>query len=411
MTESTVKNQASKALLLAAITCTLSAGGPALSQGPAEISGPIDIQANEQEFAGEQVIARGNVRVKYKDSVIIAPVATLTRSPEGSPKMAVFTGHPRLTQAGNAIDADTLTFDIANHKIVADGHAHSEVMADEAQKESGDPKKTASTAAAPSKDPMAPSKGEKIITDSDRQEYDRGNDKFEAFGHVHVKHGNINVHSEKLSIVYGANKKPETAIFTGNVIATQDQNATQADTITYSLTTKRLQATGHVRSKVIQQKAEGKKGSLFPTPVPTIGPGAAMAATISSGAKPAQDETILINSDSQDYSKETGRLSADGNVRIYYQDTVGAGPQCILIRNAEGKAERVIFTGRSQISQPGKRWIADHITFTVADRKVLAEGNTKAIIMQTPKQAPRPEVQLAGKNGSSISSRKVDRTQ
>ena len=53
---------------------------------------PIDIVANEQEFAGDQVIAKGNVRVTSKGTVITAPLATLFRDPQGQPQLAVFTG-------------------------------------------------------------------------------------------------------------------------------------------------------------------------------------------------------------------------------------------------------------------------------------------------------------------------------
>jgi lipopolysaccharide export system protein LptA len=364
-----------------------------------QMSGPIDIQANEQEFSGDQVIARGNVRVTFKDSVILAPLATLTRDPAGKPQRAVFTGHPKLLQGENTIDAEVLTFDMVGSRIIAEGRAHSEVVSESDDK--------SSTTAKPEK---ANTKKEKIVTDSDRQEYDRIGDKFEALGHVRVLHGDILVNSDKLALVYGANKKPETAIFTGNVTATQNQNSTSADTIAYSLATKRLQATGHVRSKVIQQKAEIQKNVGQPTAAIDAPPAMASSKTAKSG----ETETIIITSDSQDYSKETNRLSANGNVKVYYQDTVGAGPQAVLIRNEQGKAERMYFIGRSQITQPGRRWIADRISFTVADKKVLAEGNTKAIILQKPGQSNNmgPDIQFGGRPATgSLSSRKVNNLQ
>jgi lipopolysaccharide export system protein LptA len=83
----------------------------------------------------------------------------------------------------------------------------------------------------------------KIITDADRQEYDRQSGKFEAFGNVKVKAGDINVLSDSLHMAYGLDTKPEAAIFKGHVNATQGQNNTQADNMTYFLNTKRLQAT------------------------------------------------------------------------------------------------------------------------------------------------------------------------
>ncbi|HNM49115.1 MAG TPA: hypothetical protein PKN86_05410, partial [Candidatus Obscuribacter sp.] len=120
---------------------------------------------------------------------------------------------------------------------------------------------------------------------------------------------------------------------------------------------------------------------------------------------------IIIVSDSQDYSKETGRLTAFGNVKIFYQDTVGIGPKVILVRNVEGQAERVYFVGRSQITQPGKRWIADKIVMTVADRKVLAEGNTRAIILPKKQAEPASNFQLAQSQKKQLSSSRVEMAQ
>jgi lipopolysaccharide export system protein LptA len=373
---------------------------------PPQASGPVDIQANEQEFAGDQVIARGNVKVTCKDTVITGPEANLSRSPDtGSPQSAVFTGHPHLVQNGAVMDSDTLTLDIANHGILAEGHAHSEVVSSE----SPPPPKPAtptSTATGASQNaakapaipmPAAASGGvEKIITDSDRQEYDSTSDKFIAMGHVRVKHADIRVTSERLQLVYGADKKPETAIFTGKAIANQGKNVTRADVVTYNLITRRLQATGHVRSKVIQEKTEGDTSSK---PKVAYGAGAAAAAGITDGAAMSaamsnedklkggvadNEEEIFILSDSQDYNKQTGRICADGNVKVYYEDSVGLGPRAVLVRGENGKAERIVFTGRSQVNQPHKWWIGDQIILVVSNKHVIAQGNTRAYVERQP---------------------------
>lgn len=410
-------------LVLAMAPAVLAAAPPA-----PDVSGPVDIQANEQEFAGDQIIARGNVRVVYKDSIVHAPVATLQRDAEGNPQRAIFTGHPHFSQGKNVIEADTLTFDIANSRVVADGNSHSEVE----QGESPDKKdeKTAKNGTDTKKSLITgPGKGDdsgpqRIITDADHQEYDRSSDKFEATGHVKVVHSDIIVHAEKLHMVYGTDKKPETAIFNGNVVAQRGQNNTMADTISYSLNTKRLQATGHVKSKVVQPKKDDKtkKADAGGAGKYPGDPGAAYGATApdaGSSSSAGAEETIIVTSNSQESSEESGRLAADGNVRVYYQDMVGIGPKAILLRNSEGKADKVFFVGRSQVSQTGRRWIADRITISVADKKVLAVGNTRAfIIQQKPAGAkpdiPAPDGKLAGKpaaGGSSISSRKIETPQ
>lgn len=413
----------------------------ALAQAPAG-NGPIDIQAEQQEFADDHVIAKGKVKVVYKDCVVHAPMATLYRDASGQAQKAVFTGHPHLVQGKNKIDADTLVFEVGSSKVIAEGNAHSDVSTADLKSQQEDqsaPKKPATKADAdkakkgeskaeakpPADDTGAPvasdteygastgttdsaaapavppakggissplggttSKPERIITDSDKQEYDRNTGKFEAHGNVRVNAGNIKVKSNHLQLVYGPDGQAEAALFTGNVTATQGQNSTQADTITYFLTTKRMQATGNVKSTVIQaNKEDPKKGG------PIASQQSAETQKMSFISAPPADgkstEPILIFSDSQDYSENSGKVTAEGNVRVEYQGMTGVGPKILMLRNVDGEIDKVLFIGRSKISQPGKRWIADRITYTMSDHKVLAEGNTKAIILQTPnRQTP-----------------------
>ena len=280
------------------LLCALQLALPALTQTQANPPGaggdsPIDIQANEQEFAGDTVLINGNVKVMYKDCTIYSPQATLIRTPDGQPKLAIFKGHPHLVQGANKMDADTLEFEIATGQIIADGHSHSEV-ASEGDDDKKDDKKddskdkistksddtadksknggtgsdttiavASSTAASKSKQKVQKSmKGtapKMIITDADHLEYVQAGGKFEAQGHVYMKTGDIVVHSDKVQLMYGADNRPEAAIFAGNVSATRFDNNTLADNMTYFLSTQKLQATGNVRSKVIQ-KNNPKKG-------------------------------------------------------------------------------------------------------------------------------------------------------
>jgi lipopolysaccharide export system protein LptA len=441
---------------------------------------PVDIQANSQEFAEDQIIATGNVKVTYKESIVRGPEARLFRDANGQAQRAIFTGHPFLTQNDSKINSDTLIFEIANSKVIAQGHAHSEIisngndqppppgspgakpgvtpagrpasMGSVAQGPGGAPKinwpkagaeepstpqttelapapapvasttsdaNAPATASAPSVPKKPGDKDEpptKIITDSDYQEYAKQDGKFDATGHVHVVHEDINVHSDKVSLVYGLDGKPETALFTGNVDATQKTNHTYADMMTYYLNTKRLQATGNVRSKVIQKKPPDEKDKKDAADKKVVGAkpagtaGGAQAAQPTTGSQTAKknpdDDTILVVSDAQDYTRDSGRMLADGNVHVYYQDTVGLGPKAVLIKNEEtGKPEKVIFIGRSQISQTGKRWIADKITFTVANKKVLAEGNSRAFILQQNPNDKKP-----ADSGANVASKQQEAT-
>lgn len=345
--------------------------------------GNIDIKADEQEFAEDRMIARGKVCVVKGDTVVYAPVATLYKDAAGQPERAVFTGHPRLSQGQNKINADTLTFQIKSSVIVAEGHAHSEVTSVTEEKEKdpeGNEEKTKKTS-------------QTVITDSNRQEFEQATGRFEAKGNVRVVTQDVVVNSDHMKLVYGTNRKAEAAIFTGAVKARQLKNLTEADTMTYYFNTQRLQATGHVRSRVVE---EGQKESLLPDtnkqPVaqkPRIvgTAGGAIAASSKSNvynvySEQQEEPPIIIYSDSQDYNKDTGRMDAVGNVRVWYKDTKGKGSHVVMVKNMDGETERVVFLGRSQIIQPGRRWIGDRITLVVKDRKVIAEGNTRAFIVQ-----------------------------
>src|SRR5271163_3279212 len=58
---------------------------------PAKTDQPVDIQATEQEFAEDQIIAKGNVKVTYKESIVRGPEAKLFRDAAGQAQKAVFT--------------------------------------------------------------------------------------------------------------------------------------------------------------------------------------------------------------------------------------------------------------------------------------------------------------------------------
>ena len=455
LTSATLTLAQTKTAALPAAGSAASAGAPKAGgdAGPAS-SGPIDIQADSQDFAGDVVFAKGHVKVIFKDSTVYADDAQLFKDPQGQPQMAIFTGNPHLLQKANKIDANKLTFMMAVNKIIADGNAHSEVSGDADEVPGGETSKISTApapvvapaasaapakkktdaggwqddeaeapaaapvaAAAPSDAPAKPA--EKIFVNSDHQEYESETGHFVATGHCKVKHGEIKVDSENLNLVYGADGKPETALFGGTVTANQNGNTTKAEHMTYSLVTQRLQASGNVRSKVIQQKpatSELKKGALTAeekksdvkikvkkadgTIKELSKEEADKFGIVDEGEKKKSktfelvmdsNEPIYIISDSQDYIKENGKMTALGNVHVYYNDNKGLGHKMVMTRNNEGKADKMIFTGRSQIVQPGKRWIGDKITFLVPTERVVSEGNTKAIILNTTAQV-KPKV-------------------
>ncbi len=361
-------------LLIVVLLCP----GYSFAQTANESSGesvPVDIKANEQQFLDKEIVAKGNVRVKYKESDVTSDEAIMYRDDEGNAQKAVFKGSPKLVQKNSTMLARTLIFEIANQKIIANGNAHSVIVSTPQAKQAGDSLK------ANKKDDKKPAKpgDDNIITDSDDQIYDKEVGEFRATGHVRVKRGDLFVKAENLIMYYGTDGNPETAMFKGNVYVLQYPNETYSDNVTYGLNTNRLQANGHVKSKVIQNPkndSNAKKNSEDEK-----------LANNSEEKKGSSD--IVVTSDAQDYSSTNGRITAIGNVKLSSDETSGAGPKMVMMRNEEtGKTDRIIFYGRSQVRQTGKSWIADHIEMDMATKKVLASGNTKAVILQMKKKSP-----------------------
>src|ERR1700688_4256402 len=106
-----MNGQARNWFMLCITSMALSLPYAAIAQDPnATLSGPVDIQAKQQVFSGDQVLAKGNVKVSYKDTIITGPEVALTRNTSGSPQSAVFKGHPYFVQNGSIMDSDVLMF-------------------------------------------------------------------------------------------------------------------------------------------------------------------------------------------------------------------------------------------------------------------------------------------------------------
>src|SRR6185437_139963 len=117
------------------------------------------------------------------------------------------------------------------------------------------------------------------------------------------------VEADEVQLIYGVDNRPETALFSGNVAATQFKNTTLAENIVYSLSSHRLQATGHVKSTVIQET----------TPPPakkknTVGfDGDLMqSANASEPEEAPKEDKIIVTSETQDWSRDPNRMTANG---------------------------------------------------------------------------------------------------
>ena len=79
---------------------------------------------------------------------------------------------------------------------------------------------------------------------------------------------------------------------------------------------------------------------------------------------------------------------ATGDVDVKYADYIAVGPKAIMYINSKtNKPEKVIFTGRSKITQKGANSVeADKIIMTMQPRTFEAIGSVKTIIEQNSKE-------------------------
>ena len=90
---------------------------------------------------------------------------------------------------------------------------------------------------------------------------------------------------------------------------------------------------------------------------------------------------LLVKARYQQYNKNANNIIAGGNVKIDYKDYTAVGPKAqVFIDKTTQKPNKVVFTGRSKITQNANTVEADVITMTMNPKKFDATGNVKTSI-------------------------------
>ena len=90
---------------------------------------------------------------------------------------------------------------------------------------------------------------------------------------------------------------------------------------------------------------------------------------------------LYVTARFQQYNKNANNIIAGGNVKIKYKDYTAVGPKAqVFIDSATQKPNKVVFTGRSKITQNASTVEADVITMTMNPKEFNATGNVKTSI-------------------------------
>ena len=97
--------------------------------------------------------------------------------------------------------------------------------------------------------------------------------------------------------------------------------------------------------------------------------------------------TVKIWAANQQYNNKTNTAMASGNVKINYNNYVASGPKAVMLADPKTRRpNKIVFSGRSKISEGDKSIEADSIVITMNPKNFTAEGNVKTQINNIDKQ-------------------------
>lgn len=288
----------------------------------------LTIQSDKQSYKDSEKKAKfsGNVNVQIDDVTVKSPYAEATVDPkENKLDEATFFGKPYAYQIKKGkkseLKSDILKVSLLKKVITAQGNSQTIVTTD--------------------KKPTA------IIT-AEEQEYFTKAYLMKAKGNVIVVYDNIKTFSnEGLAQLQKNNDLKELELI-GNARIERDKSTLKADRFKYITATEIAISQGNAFSDIFLEDS---------------------------------DDRIQVRSNYQQYDKLNNVILASGNVHIKYQDYDAVGPKATLYPDATThKFNRVVFTGRSKITEKARSIEADKIILYMSPKDFYAEGNVKTSI-------------------------------
>ena len=292
----------------------------------------IESKKQEIELDKNKGFFEGDVKVQIGDVVVQSPRADLDLEPETKkPSLATFFDKPYAHQIKDnkkhEVKADIIKVSLIKKVITAQGNAQTNVIQD--------------------KKPV-------IIITADEQEYDTNTNLMKAVGSVVVNYEDMVATSDKAFALMDKHGDVQNIKLVSKATIKQDKSIIKGDNLQYSKLRQDIIVSGNTMSDV----------------------------TFENG------DRIIITARNQQYDQKGSTIMATGDVDVKYADYIAVGPKAIMYINSKtNKPEKVIFTGRSKITQKGANSVeADKIIMTMQPRTFEAIGSVKTIIEQNSKE-------------------------
>ncbi len=287
----------------------------------------VVIEANNQSINVDKNkgFFSGDVKVTVGDVVVKSPRAELELEPKSKkPSLAVFFDNPYAFQnkdnKKHEIKANIMKVSLINKTLRAEGNTQSIMMKD--------------------RQPL-------IMINSDSQEYDTNTKVMKADGSVIVHYQDVETFSDSASAIIDKNGEVQNLKLIGNVVMKEKSNVLKGNKFEYKPQNQEYQMSGNTSTDV----------------------------TFEDGSR------LFVQARFQQYNRNTNNIIAGGNVRIKFKDYTATGPKAqVFIDKTTQKPNKVIFTGRSKITQNASTVEADVITMTMNPKEFNATGNVKTSI-------------------------------
>ena len=287
----------------------------------------IDISAKHQQLDVDKNkgLFSGDVQVQIGDIIVKSPSAKLDLDPKTKkPSLATFLENPYAFQEKGSkkheIKSQIIKVSLLNKKLYASGNTQSIIMQD--------------------RQPV-------VIVTSDTQEYDTNTKIMKANGGVVITYDTLETYSEYAEAKIDNGGEIDNLKLRGNVVIKEKGKIVKGNNFDYSMKNGDLVVSGNTTSDVVFE--DGTR--------------------------------VYIVADRQIFNRYTKSMIASGHVIIEYKDYIAKGPKAhLLVDEKTNKANEIIFTGRSKITEKTNSIEADRIKLILNPKGFTADGNVKTSI-------------------------------
>ena len=289
-------------------------------------SADLTVESEHQHYkdADNKIDLQGNVKVQYDDINVVSPKAEVIINPDlGKVERVKFLENAYSYQINDKkkheVKAKILEVSLLNKVFKANERTQSTILQE-----------------------SQPT----VIVTADSQEYDNVTNIMKAKGGVIIYYKDSQAFADYAQVDLDKNNDVKKMVLSGHAYVKQKESTFTANEFVHYADKKITTASGNVFSDVNDEQTQ-----------------------------------IKVWSDFQQIDQKSNVITASGHTIVHYQDYVAEGPKASVYPDSKtGKLNRVVFLGRSKITQQGRSIEADRINMTLNPKDFQADGHVKTFI-------------------------------